>query len=82
MLLDTVTVVLTRGEDGRFGIKVNYTTIVKIFEGSQAETDGLIHVGDEILAINHKNVDKNNIRHTLQNSGPSVNLTIRRAGNI
>ena len=90
MLSDIVTVVLTRGENGLFGFYDKITEIVgdgpriiKIIKGGQAEKDGLIHVGDEILEINQKEFTEiDDIGSVIQNSGPFITLTVRKAGNI
>ena len=53
--------------------------------GGQAEKQGGLQVGDKILDINQRNITGMNhedIGDMIRNSGSSVALRIRRAGNI
>ena len=55
--------------------------IVKIYEGSPAGKTGKIKTGDEIIAINHKEVLRaDEISSLLRNSGTSVIITFSRNG--
>ena len=63
------------------GFVRNGHRIVKIYEGSPAGKSGKIKTGDEIIAINHKEVlSTDEISSLLRNSGTSVIITLSRNG--
>ena len=77
------TLILRRGDNREFGFIRTGIRITSITVGGQAERDGGIHVGDEILAINHREITgTDDIGSIIQNSGQFMTLTVRRAGNI
>ena len=60
----------------------NGKRIVKIYEDSPAGRNDKIRVGDEIIAINHKEIlNARDISGLLRNSGSSVIITFGRNGN-
>ena len=59
----------------------NGKRIVKIYKDSPAGKNGKIRVGDEIIAIDHKEVlTAGDISGLLRNSGSSVIITFGRNG--
>ena len=63
------------------GFVRNGRRVVKIYEGSPAGKNGKIKTGDEIIAINHKEVlSTDEISSLLRNSGTSVIITLSRNG--
>ena len=60
----------------------NGKRIVKIYKDSPAGRNDKIRVGDEIIAINHKEIlNAGDISGLLRNSGSSVIITFSRNGN-
>ena len=80
-------VILQRGTNGKFGLswQRNERVIRKITVGGAAHINGEIDIGDEIYAINDKEIPDDKVRdigHMLSvaNSGSSVKLTLRKPG--
>ena len=70
---------LTRKDDGMLGFVRNGRRIVKIYDGSPASKNGKVKTGDEIVAINHKEVSNvDDISRLLRESGSSVMITLSR----
>ena len=73
---------LTRNEDSsKLGFSRNGRRIVEINRNGPADRNGKMMIGDEIVAINHKEVDNvGEISSLLRNSKPSVIITLSRYG--
>ena len=70
---------LTRKDDGMLGFVRNGRRIVKIYVGTPASKNGKIKTGDEIVAINHKEVsNEDDISRLLRKSGSSIIITLSR----
>ena len=70
---------LTRKNDGMLGFVRNGRRIVKIYDGSPASKNGKIKTGDEIVAINHKEVlNVDDISRLFRESGSSIIITMSR----
>ena len=73
---------LSRGDNGKYGLGIICNMVAFIQQGSAADNDGQIRVGDIICSINGVDFTgekrENNILNVLKNSGLSLSLVIKR----
>ena len=81
-LSSTYSVTITRGSDGKFGLKYTGNKITGVTSGGPAEVAGEIVPGDRIIRVNNHEISDGittkEVGSLIQGSGTSLCLEIKR----